>query len=137
MSKIRKDFEGVTIVRDSSGRDVMLKAGDKIPEGVTVGSHLLSAKTDPAPPPPAPTSTPTPAVVPTPTPVTTVVPEPTPPVVSEPTLPPKAGAGSSADAWRAYAVAETAKRGLSVEIPEGASRGDIIEALEGAQIPTE
>ncbi|GAA4762585.1 hypothetical protein [Microbacterium gilvum] len=51
--------------------------------------------------------------------------------------PPKSGNGSSADAWRAYGIAAAELRGLNIEIPEGASRSEIVEALEGAGIPTE
>ncbi len=44
--------------------------------------------------------------------------------------------GGSTDAWRAYALAATAKAGLNVEIAEDAKRGEIIDALESAGIPT-
>lgn len=46
-------------------------------------------------------------------------------------VPPKAGAGSGAKVWKAYA--ET--HGLTV--PDGASREDIIEACEKAGVPTD
>lgn len=46
-------------------------------------------------------------------------------------LPPKAGPGASAAAWRAYAGAH------GVEVPEDAKRDDIIAALEAASVPTE
>lgn len=52
-------------------------------------------------------------------------------------VPPKGGAGSGADAWRAYAVGAAKAKGLNIEIPEGAGREDIIEALNGAGIATE
>lgn len=52
-------------------------------------------------------------------------------------IPPKAGAGSSADAWRDYAAKAVKAAGLNIDIPADAKRDDIIEALEGAKIPTE
>ncbi len=52
-------------------------------------------------------------------------------------VPPRHGRGSSASAWRAYAERTTAAEGMHIEIPEDASRDDIIEALEGAGIRTE
>lgn len=52
-------------------------------------------------------------------------------------VPPRAGAGSSADVWRTYAIEATKARGLNIELPDDASRADIIAALNGAGIPTE
>lgn len=52
-------------------------------------------------------------------------------------IPPKAGPGSGAKAWREYAAETVAAAGLNIEIPADASKSDIIEALEEAQIPTE
>jgi len=52
-------------------------------------------------------------------------------------IPAKGGPKATAEAWGAYAVQEIAARGLKIEIPADATRGDIIEALEGAGIPTE
>lgn len=54
-----------------------------------------------------------------------------------PSLPPRGGAGSGADAWRAYGVAAAKARGLEIEIPGDATKTDIIEALKGAGIPVE
>lgn len=45
--------------------------------------------------------------------------------------PPKAGAGSSVDAWAAYAADQ------GVEVPEDAKRDEIIAALEAAGKPVE
>ncbi|MGI5144798.1 hypothetical protein ACQEVC_45525 [Plantactinospora sp. CA-294935] len=45
--------------------------------------------------------------------------------------PPKGGAGSGAPEWRAYA----ARKG--VEVPDDASRDDVIAALSAANVPTE
>ncbi|MGX9346636.1 hypothetical protein [Microbacterium sp. KNMS] len=133
MAKIRDDFEGITIVRVGTV-DKILKAGDKVPKGVTVGDHLLAPKGTDAEP----------------------AQEPQEPAGDQTgdtgtgdqgtgdegaqtalTAPPKAGAGSGTDVWRAYAVEAVKANGLNVEIPEGATRADIIEALEAAQIPTE
>lgn len=55
----------------------------------------------------------------------------------EPSLPPRGGAGSGADAWRAYGVAAAKAKGLEIEIPGDATKTDIIEALKGAGIPVE
>lgn len=52
-------------------------------------------------------------------------------------VPPLTGAGSSTDAWRAYAVAATKAAGLQLDIPADAKRGDIVEALKSAGIATE
>jgi len=52
-------------------------------------------------------------------------------------IPAKGGPKATAEAWAAYAVQEIAARGLNIEIPADATRTDIIEALEGASIPTE
>lgn len=108
MASIRKDLVGVTIIRDSAGQDHILHAGDEVPVGRTVGGHLLS--TDDAPKDGKPV---------------------------ENAIPAKAGRGSSADAWKAYAEAAIADRGLHIDIPDDATRADIIEALQEAQIPTE
>lgn len=45
--------------------------------------------------------------------------------------PPKAGRGSSDEAWAAYAASQ------DVEVPEGAKRSEIIAALAAAGVPTE
>lgn len=115
MAKIREDLIGVTIVRDDAGEDHILSAGAEVPKGLAVGEHLLSeepkgklSKKDAAASKPV-----------------------------EVVIPPKGGPGSGADAWRTYAVAEVEQRGLNIEIPDDASRDDIITALEEAKIPTE
>lgn len=46
-------------------------------------------------------------------------------------IPPKGGAGSGVDAWKAYAAK------LDVEVADDASRDDVIAALEAAGHPTE
>lgn len=51
-------------------------------------------------------------------------------------VPPLNGKGSSAGAWRAYAIAAAKARGLNIEIPEDAKRDDIVEALTAAGVPT-
>ncbi len=52
-------------------------------------------------------------------------------------IPPKAGAGSGADAWRAYAVEAVKRAGLNIAFDDAATRGDIIAALDDAKIATE
>lgn len=52
-------------------------------------------------------------------------------------IPPKAGTGSGADAWRAYAVEAVKRAGLNIEFDDAATRGDIIAALDDAKIATE
>lgn len=47
------------------------------------------------------------------------------------TVPPKAGAGASAEAWRNYAKA------IEVEVADDASRDAVIAAVEAAGKPTE
>ncbi|RCL91799.1 MAG: hypothetical protein DBW62_00655 [Microbacterium sp.] len=59
------------------------------------------------------------------------------PQLPELLIPPKHGAGSSTDAWRDYAREATGRAGLNIEISDDASRGDIIDALAAAGIPTE
>lgn len=108
MASIRKDLVGVTIIRDFAGQYYILHAGDEVPDGLTVGRHLLSTGGAPK------------AIKPV-----------------ENAVPAKAGRGSSADAWKAYAEAAIADRGLHIDIPDDATRTDIIEALQEAQIPTE
>lgn len=163
MAKIRDDFEGVTFVRTADG-DVVLKAGDKIPKGVVVGDHLLAVKasavesentgqTDGEDTEAANGDTETESED------TGDGSEDTDEenddeseddesdedeVESETTgqteslaIPPRAGAGSSQEAWRAYAIAATSARGLNIDLPDDTTRADIIAALDGAGIPTE
>lgn len=52
-------------------------------------------------------------------------------------VPPKGGAGSGKQAWNDYAVKSLAARGLKIDIPDDASREDIVAALNSAGIPTE
>lgn len=42
--KIRPDLIGVVVVRDADYAAVTLRAGDEVPEGVTVGDHLTAAE---------------------------------------------------------------------------------------------
>ena len=41
MAKIRADLVGVTVVALPDSRTIVLAAGDDIPEGITVGNHLI------------------------------------------------------------------------------------------------
>lgn len=47
MASIRDDLEGVVLVqtRDGLGEPITLRAGDKVPRGVTVGDHLIAQST--------------------------------------------------------------------------------------------
>lgn len=114
MAKIREDLIGITIVRDAAGQDHIFGAGAEIPKGLFVGDHLLAAPTKGEGKKAEESAK-----------------------IAESVMPPKGGPGSGAPAWRDYATAEVAKRGLNIEIPDDASRDDIITALEEAQIPTE
>lgn len=46
-------------------------------------------------------------------------------------VPPMSGRGSGREAWAVYAAAH------DVDVPEGATREDIVQALEGAGVPTQ
>lgn len=50
--RIRSDIEGVVVIPTEVGVPIILAAGDEIPEGVTVGPHLLedSNEVEPAKP---------------------------------------------------------------------------------------
>lgn len=117
MAKIRKDLVGSVLVENPAGGDpIVLVAGDKVPDGVKLGDHVLEPKSDK-------TGTgPTPAAAPADG--TLVVPK-------------LVGKGSSTDDWRAYAGKATAAAGLQLAIADDAKRADIIEALKGAGIPVE
>lgn len=41
MAKIRADLTGVVVIPGDGGEPTILAAGGKIPEGVTVGDHLI------------------------------------------------------------------------------------------------
>jgi hypothetical protein len=133
MAKIRKDLEGVVVAAGAYGEAVILRAGDKVPDGIEVGDHVLQKKPGTAQ---DDGSTPsgtegagspaTPAAGPT-----------QPAGTGSLTPPPLVGAGSSTDAWREYAKQSTAAAGLTLEIADDAKRGDIVEALKTAGIATE
>lgn len=108
MAKIRDDLFGVVIAFDHRGGVYTLAAGDDVPEGVTVGAHALADAQEEKPKE-----------------ATALV------------APPKAGPGSGVEAWRTYAVDAAAARGFKIDIPSDANRGEIIDALADADIPTE
>lgn len=54
-----------------------------------------------------------------------------------PDLPPRGGPGSGANAWRAYGVAAAKAQGFEIDIPDDATKTDIIEALKSVDIPVE
>ena len=109
MPTIRDDLEGVVYIARNHGATapLVLRAGDAVPDGVTVGEHLLSG-----------------AVVKTTTP-TTLAPTET-PDDGAPTEPPRSGKGASKVAWAAYAGT------FGIEIEAGASREDIIATVDEA-----
>lgn len=142
MAKIRKDLVGSVLVTLPGQSDpVVLVAGDTVPDGVEFGEHVLAKKesksesgkpSKPAKSEKAPKSTPAPAAADSAADGTTGATG-----AGSLTVPPIVGAGSSTDAWRAYAVAATAAAGLQLDIADDAKRGDIIEALKSAGIATE
>jgi hypothetical protein len=73
---------------------------------------------------------PTPVETPAETPVETPAANDGKPAEDSSGIPPKGGAGSGKDAWLVYAEGK-------VEVPEGATRDEIVAALEAAGIPTE
>lgn len=88
-------------------------------------AHEPVAEPEPTPQPaPEPVQEPAPAAEPAATPEALVI-------------PPKAGRGSSADAWRRYASEAAERADLKIEFDDDAKRDDIITALEEAKIPTE
>lgn len=125
-------LNGTTIVRDRAGRAHTFGPGDKVPEWAwpRIGAHLWEV---------APEGGTVPEVIPT---APEKEPEGEQPAAGEVPggvaleIPPLVGAGSSAGAWRAYALAAAKARGLNIEIPEDAKRGGIVEALTAAGIPT-
>lgn len=53
-NRIRADLDGVVIVRDASEQLVTLAAGDDVPDGVTVGAHVLEPEAEQSEPEDAP-----------------------------------------------------------------------------------
>lgn len=136
MAKIRKDLVGSVLVTLPGQSDpVVLVAGDTVPDGIELGEHVLAKKESKASPEKPSEATKAPKGTPAPESAaggTTGA-----SVTGSLTVPPFVGAGSSTDAWRAYAVSATAAAGLQLDIAADAKRGDIIEALKGAGIATE
>lgn len=52
MATIREDLDGVTVVPGGDGL-IVLQAGDVVPEGVSVGDHLLEPEPESEPEPEA------------------------------------------------------------------------------------
>ena len=48
MATIREDLDGVTVVPGAEGL-IVLHAGDVVPEGMSVGDHLLAPEPEPEP----------------------------------------------------------------------------------------
>jgi hypothetical protein len=120
VSKIRDDLEGVVYVTRDHGASppLVLRAGDIVPKGVTVGEHLLSTRAAPKPTEP-PTEPPAPVQAP-------ADPAGEPGDSDPPVEPPSSGKGATKVAWAAYAV------GLGIEPKPDASREDIIAAVDEA-----
>lgn len=125
MAKIREDLVGSVLVENPEGGDpIVLTAGDKVPKGIQLGEHVLAAKSSASdeggqtPAPPAGGAQAGENVEPL-------------------VIPPKAGAGSGVDAWRAYAVEAIKRAGLNIAFDDAASRSDIIAALDAEKIATE
>jgi len=156
MARIREDLVGSVLVTHPGATDpIVLVAGSKVPEGIEVGAHVLEpehrgsgstgSNTPPQSSPDAAAKAAAKAAKkvadkaakkagkpePTPTP---------PPAAADPTAvtpPPLNGAGSGKEAWREYATVATKAAGLSIEIPEDATRTDIVDALKSAGVRTE
>lgn len=138
MSKTLNTF---VTVHDADGQAHTFAPNEKVPkwarESIT-NPNVWASENDAEASGQVPESVPEPAPEPVPT------PEPTPESTPEPeptsdalVIPPKAGRGSSADAWRDYAGKAAERAGLKIEFDDDAKRDDIITALEEAQIPTE
>lgn len=124
MAKIRKDLIGSVLVNDPDGGDpIVLVAGDKVPDGVELGDHVLANKSEDTKSSEAEEQLPGGDTGSSDAPA--------------PSLPPRGGAGSGADAWRAYGVEAAKAQGLEIDIPADATKTDIIDALKGAGIPVE
>lgn len=123
MAKIRTDLEGVVVALDSNGTGITLYPGDTVPEGVEVGAHVLDGKPSKDAPKTKKTEPPAKPAAPA---------QPT-----ELTAPPRAGKGSTVDAWREYATNATAAHGLNIDFPDDVKRDEIIDALTDAGIPVE
>lgn len=126
MSKTLNTF---VTVHDADGQAHTFAPNEKVPKWAreSITNPNVWASGDSADEPePTPEPTPEPALVPEP--------EPTPEAL---VIPPKAGRGSNADAWRDYAGKAAERAGLKIEFDDDAKRDDIITALEEAQIPTE
>lgn len=71
MATIRKDLAGIVCAFRENGETVQLKAGDEVPSGIRIGSHLIQPGEAQASKPepvvnPAPEPEPAPVVTPTP-----------------------------------------------------------------------
>lgn len=158
MARIRADLVGAVLVTLPGSSDpIALTAGQKVPEGIEVGDHVLepsgssegtttstaeqaaedaaaaskkAAKKD------AKSAAKRAAKDAESTPASGEAGK-SEDTASQLTPPPLNGAGSGAPAWREYAIKSTAAAGLSIEIPDDAKRSDIIDALHSAGIRTE
>lgn len=140
MAKVRKDLVGTVLAVDEHNTFLPLHAGDEIPDGYFVGGHAVHKGNPNDRTPPwrqkNASATLAPAADPTTTPSTPATPDGGQDSTPIP-IPPKSGAGSGVDAWRAYALDATARAGANIELPADVKRDEIIAALAEAKIPTE
>lgn len=124
MAKIREDLDGVVVAVGKDGQPVILRGGDKVPKGIEVGTHVLATKASDESDDDSESEDPTSDATGSPD-------------ALMPALPPRGGAGSGADAWRAYGVAAAKVKGFEIDLPADATKTDIIEALKSVDIPVE
>lgn len=124
MAKIRGDLDGVVVALGENGQPIILRAGDNVPKGVEVGDHVLALEASGnAGGDAQPESTASEAAGSR--------------DAATAALPPRGGPGSGANAWRAYGVAAAKAQGFEIDIPDDATKADIIEALKSVDIPVE
>lgn len=154
MAKVRKDLDGTVLAVDEHNNFVALRANQEIPEGFFVGGHALH-KGDPRDQTPpwkqkqqsgavesipvlsADATASAPAAAPATSSPAEKLPADGGGATTPVPIPPKSGAGSGIDAWRAYAVDAIGRAGQHIDIPDDVKRDELIAALTEAKIPTE
>lgn len=133
-----KTLNTTVVVRDPNGATVVLQPGVKVPgwakDKITNPNVWTSSKDDDASD--SQESSVTPTGTGTPAGQDDAGAGSTTPQDAPLVVPPKAGAGSSVDAWRDYAEKATKAAGLNLDIADDATRADIIAALDDAKIAT-
>lgn len=153
MARIRRNLVGsVLVTLPGSSDPIALTAGQKVPEGIEVGDHVLEPESGrdvgTQTPPPATADDSAKAAAKEAKKAAKEAKKAaataqaagaagSTPAGQDLTPPPLNGAGSSAAAWREYALAAAKAKGLGIEIPEDANRGDIVDALKSAGVRTE